>query len=71
MVLVAPWVNRGATREKFQIALERKRASLREMPLKRRWELFFFRPVETFNTIWLVSHIPVDIAAIRPLTDRL
>ncbi|RYN79975.1 hypothetical protein AA0120_g10620 [Alternaria tenuissima] len=61
MVLVAPWVNRGATREKFQIALERKRASLREMPLKRRWELFFFRPVETFNTIWLIYIVMAQV----------
>ncbi|CAI9634329.1 unnamed protein product [Alternaria burnsii] len=61
MVLVAPWVDRGATKEKIQVALERKRTSFREMPLKRRWELFFFRPVETFNTIWLIYIVMAQV----------
>ncbi|KAL1798543.1 hypothetical protein ACET3X_002580 [Alternaria dauci] len=61
MVLIMPWANRGATRERIQVALERKRAGLRDMPIKRRWELFFFRPVETFNTIWLIYIVMAQV----------
>jgi hypothetical protein len=70
MALIAPWIDKEATRERFQGTLERMRTDLREMSLKRRWELFFFRPVETFNTIWLVSHASILLAAIGSLIYR-
>jgi hypothetical protein len=70
VALMAPWTNREATRERIRGTLERMRTDLREMPSKRRWELFFFRPIETFNTIWMVGHASLLLAATGPLIHR-
>jgi hypothetical protein len=43
-------------RRKAKRSLEDLFQKLRETSTSRKWELFFFRPLEAFNTIWLVSH---------------
>ncbi|KAF1839412.1 hypothetical protein BDW02DRAFT_151108 [Decorospora gaudefroyi] len=53
-VLLIPWLDKKAVKERLEDARERIRNDLRAMSPQRRWELFFFRPVETFNTIWLI-----------------
>ncbi|KAF2275213.1 uncharacterized protein EI97DRAFT_400707 [Westerdykella ornata] len=54
LVLLFPWREHHAVKEHVEAALENILQTVREMSPQRRWELFFFRPVETFNTIWLV-----------------
>ncbi|KAF1919512.1 hypothetical protein BDU57DRAFT_469628 [Ampelomyces quisqualis] len=46
--------NKRATRAKIMRILEKNRAMIRAMSLQRKWEAFFFRPVEVFNSTWLV-----------------
>jgi hypothetical protein len=55
ITLIIPWRDKDAVKVSAEGALETIRHDLRIMSIQRRWELFFFRPVETFNTIWLVS----------------
>jgi hypothetical protein len=55
IALTVPYLDKDATKERVQGTLERMRSELRDMLPQRRWELFFFRPIETFNTLWLVS----------------
>jgi hypothetical protein len=47
--------DRDDTKERIEGALQGKMSAIREMSPHHKWEIFFFRPVETFNTIWLVS----------------
>jgi hypothetical protein len=55
--LVIPWQNKSAVKARVEGLLERARDGLRIMPTHRRWEIFFFRPIEIFNTIWLVGSV--------------
>ncbi|KAF1936176.1 hypothetical protein EJ02DRAFT_387824 [Clathrospora elynae] len=54
IALLVPWRDRDATSERLKSAVSRRLPNLRAMSPQRRWEVFFFRPVETFNTIWLI-----------------
>ena len=42
-----PWGHREGRRERVEKSLEKTQA---------KWDLVFFRPIELFNTIWLVSY---------------
>ncbi|KAF2829583.1 hypothetical protein CC86DRAFT_318980 [Ophiobolus disseminans] len=49
-----PWKDKRAVRRNVTDSLEARFRRLRNMGTSKRWEIFFFRPVETFNTIWLI-----------------
>lgn len=53
-VLLYPFKDRDAVRENVETFLDEHIKSLKEMSPQRKWEIFFFRPIESFNTIWLV-----------------
>ena len=55
LVLLFPWRDKLAMRERVESALEDVMRNLRAMSPQRKWEVFFFRPVEAFNTLWLVG----------------
>ncbi|KAJ4346216.1 hypothetical protein N0V95_005582 [Ascochyta clinopodiicola] len=52
--LLRRWKNKMSIRIKFEDHLEGLARRRRKMSSQRQWEVFFFRPVEIFNTIWLV-----------------
>lgn len=52
--LLVPWKNRHAVKVAMEDSLEDLARRRRNMGSQRQWELFFFRPVEIFNTVWLV-----------------
>jgi hypothetical protein len=54
IAILLPWKDRNAAKSRVESACAKMRDDLGNMPKHRRWELFFFRPVETFNTIWLI-----------------
>lgn len=54
---IIPSRNPNARKEKVEAILNNGAEHLRTMSPQRKWEVFFFRPVEVFNTIWLVSDI--------------
>jgi hypothetical protein len=54
MALLPPWESKMAVRARVEEYLEDLARRRRNMGSQRQWEIFFFRPVETFNTIWLV-----------------
>lgn len=54
-VMLVPWRNKKEVRVRVVNWMEDKWLGLREMSPQRKWEVFFFRPVEATNTIWLVS----------------
>jgi hypothetical protein len=55
IALKFPRRNKEATKERIEGALQGNMRAIRAMSPQNKWEVFFFRPVETFNTIWLVS----------------
>lgn len=52
-ILILPWRSRWDIKVKAQNYLEDLARRRRNMGSQRQWEVFFFRPVESFNTIWL------------------
>ncbi|KAF1973731.1 hypothetical protein BU23DRAFT_463721 [Bimuria novae-zelandiae CBS 107.79] len=54
VVLLYPFNDKESTREKVETFLDEHIKNLKEMSPQRKWEIFFFRPIESFNTIWLV-----------------
>ncbi len=56
VVLIFPWKDKADKRESVEESLDATMRNLREMGAHRKWEIFFFRPIEIFNTIWLVSY---------------
>jgi hypothetical protein len=70
IALTVPYLDKDATKERVEGTLERMRSDLRDMLPQRRWELFFFRPIETFNTIWLVSYY-MQLPIKNSFTDSL
>jgi hypothetical protein len=54
VTLLFPWRDKDAVKDRVESALDRTMKNMRAMNPQRKWEVFFFRPVETFNTIWLV-----------------
>ena len=71
IALKVPYTNKETIRERIEGTLEKMRIDLREMRPQRKWDLFFFRPIETFNTIWLVSHACILGVANKLLTTCL
>jgi hypothetical protein len=53
--LLFPYKDKRAAKAMVTEFLEESMRYLRNLSSQRRWEVLFFRPVETFNTIWLVS----------------
>ncbi|KAF2024567.1 hypothetical protein EK21DRAFT_78439 [Setomelanomma holmii] len=51
---LGPGKNKRARRRSVMTSLEEMFRRLRRLSTQRRWELFFFRPVEAFNTMWLI-----------------
>jgi hypothetical protein len=47
--------DKDALKERIEGALQGRMRTIRAMSPQDKWEVFFFRPVEIFNTIWLVS----------------
>ncbi|KAF1841258.1 uncharacterized protein K460DRAFT_322312 [Cucurbitaria berberidis CBS 394.84] len=54
LALLYPWNDKAAVRERVASALRGVFRNVGAMSLQRKWEVFFFRPVEIFNAIWLV-----------------
>ena len=54
--LVWPWQDREARRVRVEDLLKKTRTKWRRTTPQERCGLVFFRPIELFNTIWLVSH---------------
>ncbi|KAL6710150.1 hypothetical protein ACN47E_009941 [Coniothyrium glycines] len=54
VALFMPWQDKNRVQRHVERYLERVFTNLKAMSPQRKWELFFFRPVEIFNTIWLV-----------------
>ena len=57
VALLIPSKDRDKRRERIQSYLGRLARNLETMSAPRKWEVFFFRPVELFNMIWLVSRM--------------
>lgn len=57
VALIFPWRDKNAAKERVEGALEGMMRNTRAMSPQRKWDMFFFRPVELFNTIWLVRLI--------------
>jgi hypothetical protein len=55
LAMIVPGVNKRMRKTRVKKRLEERAHGLRELSTQKRWERFFFRPVELFNTIWLVS----------------
>lgn len=60
-VLLFARKNKRAMRAKITSELEDRLRRIRAMSVQRKWEAFFFRPVEVFNSIWLVSTATVSL----------
>ncbi|KAK7186938.1 uncharacterized protein CC84DRAFT_735552 [Paraphaeosphaeria sporulosa] len=54
LVLLYPFHDKDSTRDRVETFLDERVKSLKAMSPQRKWEWFFFRPLEAFNTIWLV-----------------
>jgi hypothetical protein len=54
-VLLVPSRNQRARKAHVKESVEESFRRVRIMSTQKRWERFFFRPVEAFNAIWLVS----------------
>lgn len=52
-----PWRNKNTFETTIESEVETIKTKFRQMTPQKKWELFFFRPVETFNTIWLVRPV--------------
>jgi hypothetical protein len=57
LVLLLPWQDRRAKGRAVKESVEEGFMNLRGMSSQRKWEVFFFRPVEIFNAVWLVSFL--------------
>jgi hypothetical protein len=64
VVSVAVWLAslppakyKKARKSRVRDVTEAMFTGLRRMSTQKKWEMFFFRPFEIFNTIWLVSRI--------------
>jgi hypothetical protein len=55
LALLIPTKHTKVKKTRVQAATEDVFTRLRRMSTQKTWEMFFFRPVEIFNTIWLVS----------------
>lgn len=67
VALLYPWKDERAVRGRVKGAIASIFDTLRKMSPQRKWEVFFFRPVETFNALWLVSptrtsHFPKSLS---------
>ncbi|KAF2845471.1 hypothetical protein T440DRAFT_264896 [Plenodomus tracheiphilus IPT5] len=54
LATVVPSSNMKARKERVQSAVGNAFEDVRSMSPQRKWEVFFFRPVEVFNTVWLI-----------------
>lgn len=54
VALLFPWRDKDTVKERVESSLDDTMRKMKDMSPQRKWEVFFFRPVETFNTIWLV-----------------
>ena len=54
LVLLYPFKDSESVRNKVETVLDNFVKSLRDMSPQRKWEMFFFRTVESFNTVWLI-----------------
>lgn len=68
---ILPWREKRAVKRRVSASLEERFRLLRNSSTSRKWELFFFRPVELFNTIWLVSNDRRFSQALRYLSSPL
>ena len=54
ITLLLPWNNKKVVKASAEEYLENIAHRRRNVGTQRQWELFFFRPVEIFNAVWLV-----------------
>lgn len=54
-VLLYPWEDKQEVAGRVEGSLDESLKRLQEMDARRKWEWFFFRPMEFFNMTWLVS----------------
>ncbi|KAL5115109.1 hypothetical protein ACEQ8H_007024 [Pleosporales sp. CAS-2024a] len=52
--LLAPTKNKKARKVRVTENLKSKLKKIRDMSVQKKWETFFFRPIEAFNTVWLI-----------------
>jgi hypothetical protein len=55
LALRIPRINQRVRQERTAKSVKKMFQGLRRMSTQKKWEIFFFRPVETFNMMWLVS----------------
>jgi hypothetical protein len=55
LALLVPARDKRARRDAVKNGLEELFRRVRMMSTQRKWEVFYFRPFETFNCLWLVS----------------
>lgn len=55
VALRIPWQDKNAVKETIEGKINATMRDLRAMSPQSKWDVFFFRPVEIFNSIWLVS----------------
>jgi hypothetical protein len=54
VVLLFPWKDKWSVEWTVKKAMSNRFDAVHKMSPQRKWEVFFFRPIEIFNTIWLV-----------------
>ncbi|KAF2450783.1 hypothetical protein P171DRAFT_146450 [Karstenula rhodostoma CBS 690.94] len=54
LVLLYPFHDKESTRDIVETFIDERVKSLKALSPQRKWEWFFFRPLESFNTVWLV-----------------
>jgi hypothetical protein len=68
LVLLVPTKNKRARRAKVTRSIDELFRRVRMMSTEKKWDRFFFRPVEAFNALWLVSvHLFI---LVRPPSKR-
>ncbi|KAI8942314.1 hypothetical protein NX059_000393 [Plenodomus lindquistii] len=64
-----PFGNVSTRKKRTECALENTFENVRSMSSQRKWEVFFFRPVEAFNTIWLIYIVFAQVFGLYKTCD--
>ncbi|CAI6244916.1 unnamed protein product [Periconia digitata] len=54
IVILYPWNDKAEMAEKVEGSIDILLKRFRAMDARKRWEWFFFRPMEAFNSVWLM-----------------
>ncbi|KAH9881783.1 hypothetical protein J1614_000954 [Plenodomus biglobosus] len=69
MALTVPSGNMKARKERVESGMVNFCEDIRAMSPQRKWEVFFFRPVEVFNTIWLIYVVLAQVFGVYKTCD--